>query len=484
MQKLKQKKQNRMIVADIGAGSGRVFTCQLEREALHFEESYRFEHDSYDNKGTTYWDFTGVYENIMAGMKRAINNEEGCRFSFAVDSWAPDFCILDEATGEMGEMLSYRDEGLNDTLSYILTMMPEEKLFSITGNKPFHISILSELILLRKKGVDIGSDIKILPLCSAINYMLCGTKSIDPTVASASLLFDYKKMSWSKEILDKFDINYGILPEVEKAPRLFGSINREVALRNKLPAIDIAAVGAHDTALALYILGLLAAENDILINSGTWSVIAVECVNPVISDSVLEEGFTNYEIANGKYAVLKLLPGLYYVQQLIKQYKYQGYDIEYKDIAEIIKSDSLSAKYIIDIEDLPVISQKDVESAILEKCQDIYGKGPETKAAIFRCVYESIAVKYSNIIGKMETVTGKKIKSIHLSGGACNDELLCQMISDACKRQVVSGPVESTVLGNCLMQCQTLGLVKSENNLKEILNNSINIKKYYPRIKL
>src|SRR5262249_27474369 len=49
------------------------------------------------------------------------------------------------------------------------------------------------------------------------------------------------------------------------------------------------------------------------------------------------------------------------------------------------------------------------------------------------------------------------IDTIHVVGGGARNELLCQLTADVCGREVVTGPVEATALGNVLVQAMALG---------------------------
>ena len=42
-------------------------------------------------------------------------------------------------------------------------------------------------------------------------------------------------------------------------------------------------------------------------------------------------------------------------------------------------------------------------------------------------------------------------------GGGARNEMLCRLTADACEVPVLAGPVESTALGNVLVQARTLG---------------------------
>jgi rhamnulokinase len=78
-------------------------------------------------------------------------------------------------------------------------------------------------------------------------------------------------------------------------------------------------------------------------------------------------------------------------------------------------------------------------------------------------------------------VLGRKMKVIHIVGGGTQNELLTQMAADACGRTVIAGPVEATAIGNILVQAMAIGDVKSIADLRAIVRNSFDVKRYEPR---
>ena len=53
---------------------------------------------------------------------------------------------------------------------------------------------------------------------------------------------------------------------------------------------------------------------------------------------------------------------------------------------------------------------------------------------------------------------GQAVEVVHVVGGGARNELLCQLTADACGVPVLAGPVESTALGNVLVQARALGI--------------------------
>jgi rhamnulokinase len=80
-------------------------------------------------------------------------------------------------------------------------------------------------------------------------------------------------------------------------------------------------------------------------------------------------------------------------------------------------------------------------------------------------------------------VLGKKIRTIHVVGGGCRNELLNQSTADACNRAVIAGPTEATAIGNILVQAMATGAVKSLVDARAIVAKSFEVKRYEPQAK-
>jgi rhamnulokinase len=76
-----------------------------------------------------------------------------------------------------------------------------------------------------------------------------------------------------------------------------------------------------------------------------------------------------------------------------------------------------------------------------------------------RCCLESLALKYRWVVEALEGLTGRRIETVRVVGGGCQNALLCQLTADACRRPVVAGPAEGTALGNLIVQAIATGHV-------------------------
>jgi rhamnulokinase len=119
--------------------------------------------------------------------------------------------------------------------------------------------------------------------------------------------------------------------------------------------------------------------------------------------------------------------------------------------------------------------------AIQDFCRQTNQPVPRTVGELVRCAYESLALKYREVLGWLEELTGNRIEVIHIVGGGSQSEILNQFTADACQRPILAGPVEATAMGNLLVQVRSNSELSSLGEIRRIVRNSCEVRAYDPR---
>ena len=90
-----------------------------------------------------------------------------------------------------------------------------------------------------------------------------------------------------------------------------------------------------------------------------------------------------------------------------------------------------------------------------------------------RSILVSLACKYRWVIERLEAVSGRDVRRIHVIGGGARNALLCRLTADICGREVLAGPVEATALGNVLVQARAAGELGSLAELRAVAAASV-----------
>jgi len=162
----------------------------------------------------------------------------------------------------------------------------EEELFNITAHSPFLMFTLARLLWFKEEKEDQYEDIgKILMLDDWIVYKFTGEFYTDYTSLGESLLFDVRKKRWSLKIIEAFDINPEMLPEIVEPGTFIGELTpvlmNEFGIKQKVSVLK----GCGDTQANL--LGMGAIENgNIGISLGTTAPIHLVVDKPIIDPNL------------------------------------------------------------------------------------------------------------------------------------------------------------------------------------------------------
>jgi rhamnulokinase len=122
----------------------------------------------------------------------------------------------------------------------------------------------------------------------------------------------------------------------------------------------------------------------------------------------------------------------------------------------------------------------DMPARILAYCARTHQPAPVGKGEMVRCILESLALKYRNVLEYLQKVLGRQLGVIHIVGGGTQNRLLSQFSADATGRQVITGPVEATATGNLLMQALALGHIRSLAEGRELVRRSFTLETFEP----
>ena len=130
-----------------------------------------------------------------------------------------------------------------------------------------------------------------------LRLRLTGQAATDPTDASGTLLFDLARNAWADPLIEKLGLPREKLPPVRGSADLGGHLLRGPAADLGLPAGIPVAVGAADTAAALFAAGLKADEAMLNLGSGGQWVVREDGFRP--AGAAMPAGTTNLYRAVG-----------------------------------------------------------------------------------------------------------------------------------------------------------------------------------------
>ena len=105
---------------------------------------------------------------------------------------------------------------------------------------------------------------------------------------------------------------------------------------------------------------------------------------------------------------------------------------------------------------------------------------PQTDSEIARCVFDSLAMKYKQTYLSLKRHMNDTEK-IYIVGGGVNNHLMNQLTADALGICVMTGPSEATIVGNLIVQMESLGEINGRNEAIDIINFSFDNHTYEPK---
>ena len=121
--------------------------------------------------------------------------------------------------------------------------------------------------------------------------------------------------------------------------------------------------------------------------------------------------------------------------------------------------------------------------AIQNYCEKTTQVIPRTKAEITRCIFESLAFRYKQVLESLKSFATFPIENLHVIGGGSKNAMLNQFTANALGIPVYAGPMEATAIGNVMVQAKTVGLYTDIQHMRNSLNDSIDLTEFLPENK-
>lgn len=467
------------LAIDLGASSGRAIVGTLagEPSRLKLAEVHRFEHHACPTPAGPVWDLTGIWQNILTGLRAAASwcaaNQAELQ-SVGVDTWGVDWALV----GKSGELLAlphcYRDPQNDGACERVLEKLGGfDKLYARTGIQLMSLNTLFQVAARFEREprlFDAAERLLFLP--DLFHFWLSGELSTERTIASTSSMLDVRIGDWDRPLLEKLGLPTHMLGPIVEPGTDIGSIRTEVAAATGVTkSLRVILPPSHDTASAVAAVPASGERSWAYLSSGTWSLLGAEINEPIATDAARQVPFTNERGINGTVRFLKNIAGLWLLQELRREWELQG---ERRDYAELVREAEQADPHrtLIDPNHADFASPGNMAEKICRYALSAGQPVPETKGQLIRCCLESLAHCYRETTDQLEKILGRRIEVLHLVGGGTKNQLLNRMTAEALERPVICGPVEATAIGNLLVQAMGFGEIANSTELRAVVARS------------
>lgn len=472
-------KKTYYLAVDLGATSGRTILASYDGEKVDMEELTRFKHPMLPIAGHIFWNLSGLYHEILEGMKAASEKMKaigGELKSIGIDTWGCDVAYFNADGTIAGLPYCYRDAHTAGAVDKFCEEMPKNEVYGKTGIQFMDFNTLFQLHTLKRNGAAvIKNAAKVLFMPDALAYMLTGNAVTESTVASTSQILNPNTGELDGELLEKLDLTVDKFGKLVNPGAVIGKLTKEVQQFTGLGEVPVVAVAGHDTASA--VIAVPTPDPDYAyLSCGTWSLLGIESDKPIITEESFKYNFTNEGGIDGTVRFLKNICGLWVFERCRAELPEAP-----KDISELVAlcQDS-DCESIINPDDASFANPESMTEAIKVYCEKTGQPVPVSVADFVRVVFRSLANRVAEVLDILKNFSDHPIDRLHVIGGGSRNAYLMQFIADDTKLPVVAGPTECTALGNVLVQLRADGLTPTLADMRKVAINSTETKTYLP----
>ena len=467
-------KQN-FFAVDLGATSGRTILGSFTEEGISLKEINRFPNHLIEVGGHFYWDIYALYHHIIEGLKLAAQADEPIT-SIGIDTWGVDFVCLGKDGQLLRQPYAYRDPHTDGAPEAFFSRVSRSEVYAKTGIQGMNFNTLFQLDTLRRhRDSALEACHKILFVPDALSYMLTGEMVTEYTIASTGQLVDAQKRRLDPELLQAVGLTEEHFGRFVYPGEKIGVLTEEVQRITGLGAVPVIAVAGHDTGSAVAAVPAVN-PNFAYLSSGTWSLMGVETPHPVINAETEKLNFTNEGGVEGSIRLLKNICGMW----LLERCRLNWGNTSYPEL--IAEANACQAfRSLINPDDPCFANPADMENTIREYARKTGQPVPETRGQVVRCIFESLALRYRQVLENLRSLAPNPIDTLHVIGGGSRNDLLNQFTANAIGIPVVAGPSEATAMGNILMQSIAAGQADSVATMRQNISKSIPLKRYEPQ---
>ena len=471
------EKKKCFFAVDLGATSGRTIIGTLDNGKIQLDELTRFDNPIIHVCTHFYWDIYALFNEIIKGLKLCVKKGINIE-SIGIDTWGVDFVCV----GKDGELLAnpvaYRDPHTMGVMDeYFAEAINKQTVYQKTGIQFMNFNSLFQFYALKKNNNSafVNAD-KILFIPDALSYMLTGKMVCEYSIASTGQILNPVTGNLDEEILNSVGLNSGKFGAMTSPATKIGSLSKSVQEQTGLGDIPVIAVAGHDTASAVAAVPAKD-EHFAYLSSGTWSLMGIETRKAIINDVSYERNFTNEGGIEGTTRFLKNICGMWLLESCRREWTDAPREHSVLQSAAM-KVEAFQS--IINPDDPMFANPVNMQDAIQEYCRLTGQHVPEGYAEICRCIFDSLALRYRQVFSYLKEMAPFNIDVLHIIGGGSLNAFLNQFTADSLGIEVLAGPQECTALGNIMLQAKANGDVRVIWQMRKIIADSIELKKFVP----
>ena len=233
-----------------------------------------------------------VLQSIQAAVQQCDRPERICAISVA--SMGESAFPVDADGNVLHAAIAWYDQRTAPEAQWWENTAGRERIYTITGHVPRLTYGVNKLLWLHNHLPQVFDRMyRWLSIEDFVLWKLSGSFATDYSIASRTMLFDQRTLTWSESLIEQAGLSIEWFPPAFPSGTAIGTVSKEVAERTGLPLQAILTTGGHD-----HLCGALAAgvthPGQLLESMGTASVLLAVSNAFHPSLELLAAGCTSY----------------------------------------------------------------------------------------------------------------------------------------------------------------------------------------------
>jgi rhamnulokinase len=440
------------VAIDLGAESCRVSLLRWKRGKSSVEVVHRIPNAPVHRGESLHWPLDSILAGLEEGLRKAAATAPEGIASIGVDSWGVDYVRLGPDGKPLRDPFCYRDERTVASKEAADKIIPPFELFQITGAFPLRLNTVYQLLADPEAGIDTRAPWITFP--DYILYWLGGSRTSEYTHASHTGLVDLKTGDWSAEVFQRFGLPIEAAPPIVHAGDMVGKLKGRLAALDAFKDTLLIAPACHDTASA--IAGITSdLSSAAYISSGTWSLVGTIIQQPVTTRHAFDAGYTNLGAATGGLLFHSLINSMWVLKQCMDQWAAEGRPWAIEKLVQEAASCCVTTG-VLDMDAEPLMLDtgmpERINSELVRQGFDAVPDVPGNEPVFARTIFESLAIRYASALANLEKMSGRRLKGIHMIGGASRNKLLVSLTEKRTGLPVEIGETEGSTVGSLAVQ--------------------------------
>ena len=401
----------------------------------------------------TVWQPEQIWGGTAAALREAVAKLDDPRAikGVAVTGMGMDGVPIDSGGRWLYPFISWLDPRTAPQLEWWKANIGAEKVFSIGGNPLWAINSALRILWMKEhEPAILARTDKWLLIEDFLNFMLCGRRATDYSMASCTLLFDQKRLAWSEEMLRLSGLDRRLMPDAFPAGTIVGEVTPAAAQATGLVAGTPVVLGGHDHLCGAIPVGAFS-PGVVLDVTGTWEIVSAVIAQPVLTPVVHKAGLTiQAHVARGMYAAWASTPAGEALEWFRKQ----------------LGGTSAGAGGVLFLPHLsgatcPVVDPHSRGSFVGLRSMT-------TRGDMVRAIIEGLDYQFLDMVNSFEAGLGTRAERIIAVGGAIRNEFWMQNKADVVGKPIEVPQVEeATPLGAAILAGIGTGVFKDEQDAYE-----------------